>query len=315
MNAEKLLERYYREYTLEGGLNFKGRQTPKLLARIFPEAARKPLLEAYTLLRFIDDIVDSQRPRQKRQLFLEAAKQCYVENCGFKPIRRLRKLARNRRLQEEKFLEMLEAMKLEIEKEGSFYSQGELYHLYQGVQVAPQWIMLDIAGVEIPEEFHAPVGITAMMVKELRGKELLEDLFGLNRFYFSVEELQRARLTPSEARERFLTAEFDRKTEELYRNRIYAAYLTVEKVPTEALKETPQKIVVFGAVYLKIIGYWAEKLRRNNYRPYNKRLEPLKDSPTKVHYILWYLKARRLVWRKDYGGLLDYALSGLEKGF
>ncbi len=193
------------------------------------------------------------------------------------------------------------------EKRGEDFTEEELHDYFERIQTIPVIMGMKGLGVDLNNlpggiskgEFYRAIDDANQgleMLKNLRGKELIEDLIDQNRNYFSTEEMKKAGITREELS--FLAAsavvvdkeyryklledatykKLSRKLSRIAEDRVYraSAYFrravrVLEKMPWEGTLSSIRTLMLGYGLLAKS---WAKKLHEHGYNP----LDPLAED-------------------------------------
>jgi len=196
-------------------------------------------------------------------------------------------------------------MQKDLEKEGKLFTQRELEGYFDAIQADP--LIVGILAVEDPtditdvdySEFYESFRCLSrgiMNIKNSRGKELVEDA-GMNRVYFSREELDEVGLEQGEFLDVVDRKGEDARLNELIKNRVHRANAyfkkgagVIKRLPDEgAYVGLKRYMVAYGLLAKK----WGKNLAKNGYSPFSNG-DCLDIEPGKLYKLKMLLNARKI---------------------
>lgn len=168
-----------------------------------------------------------------------------------------------------------------VEKGADLKTPGELLEYIKRIQHYPTIMHFKHIGEDPEESLVEDMSYALMLVKQVRGKELAEDV-EMGRVYVSDKELEDSGISEEDFVSIVLNKEQDPRMSELVRKRLEWAYGFTKKAVDDLKKEElPSWIKGYLLTYGHIVKHWVDRLAENDYQPFKEGCV-LETSPGKL---------------------------------
>lgn len=160
--------------------------------------------------------------------------------------------------------------KVTVEKGADLKTPSELLEYIKRIQHYPTIMHFKHIGESPKDSLVEDMSYALMLVKQVRGKELAEDV-EMGRVYISDKEMEDSGLSEEDFVNIVMNKEQDPRMAELVRNRLEWAYgFTKKAVDCLKEEELPNWIEGYLLTYGHIVKYWVDRLTENEYQPFRE---------------------------------------------